>query len=739
MGARVRRGGGRVGDVPRRGRSDAAATGRAIRAAGARAAMAVKPNTPFAPYADLLPELDMVLVMTVEPGFGGQSFMADQMPKVRAGARGGAAARRRGVGAGRRRRSAPRRSSSAPRRGPTSSSPGRPSTARTTSAGADRRAARARRRARPPLSRLRPHPCWSGSPTAGLRRRPRGRSPRGVLRGGAERGRLEPVPLRPAARGRGAARLHLQGRRVTGCNLDRVDLSGSRFSDCRFVECTALARSGHAGGPPRRAAGAPRAVPSTTSSSTRASRAWSWSWSRRSRCRTSSRAHACTSRRRATLGAQVASALAAAHAAGIVHRDVKPANILVADDGTARISDFGIAHAIGDSTVTSTGMLTGTPAYLAPEVARGGESGYASDVFSLGSTLYATLEGRPPFGQDSNPIGLLHRVASGQVEPPQHAGALTPLLTPDAVDRRRRPAHDGRGRRRSSTGSPPTPRRRCSPATSRPRRRPAPRSPASGVDARSARLAPSPSRSTRLGARPSSRSSSPRALVVAGFTLLRPAPATSPPRHPEAGSRARAPWRPSRARRVEHRHPRRPARSASSASRPRRPTHRRGRARRPTGAPSATASSTRAAARHRCRRPRPSWPARIVALLRPHPGAASTGVGADDRATTRPASPADARRTNGSGTGARGDRAPRWRLAASKVTARVTSTTTAGEVPRADDLGLVDDGGVLKSSRSTVTSRSGFRRETRAHTECRDHGHRAAAACHTSADVLRGR
>ncbi len=131
----------------------------------------------------------------------------------------------------------------------------------------------------------------------------------------------------------------------------------------------------------------------------------------------------------ATLGAQVASALAAAHAAGIVHRDVKPANILVADDGTARISDFGIAHAIGDSTVTSTGMLTGTPAYLAPEVARGGESGSASDVFSLGSTLYATLEGRPPFGQDSNPIGLLHRVASGQVEPPRHAGALTPLLT----------------------------------------------------------------------------------------------------------------------------------------------------------------------------------------------------------------------------------------------------------------------------------------------------------------------
>ncbi len=131
----------------------------------------------------------------------------------------------------------------------------------------------------------------------------------------------------------------------------------------------------------------------------------------------------------ATLGAQVASALAAAHAAGVVHRDVKPANILVADDGTARISDFGIAHAYGDTTLTSTGMLTGTPAYLAPEVARGGESGFASDVFSLGSTLYAALEGTPPFGQEPNPIGLLHRVASGRVQPPQHAGALTPLLT----------------------------------------------------------------------------------------------------------------------------------------------------------------------------------------------------------------------------------------------------------------------------------------------------------------------
>jgi serine/threonine protein kinase len=130
----------------------------------------------------------------------------------------------------------------------------------------------------------------------------------------------------------------------------------------------------------------------------------------------------------AKVGAQVASALAAAHAVGIVHRDVKPGNILIADDGTASISDFGIARALGDATLTSSGMIHGTPAYLAPEVARGSEANFASDVFSLGSTLYSALEGRPPFGTDDNTMALLHRVASGQFAPLQHGGALTPLI-----------------------------------------------------------------------------------------------------------------------------------------------------------------------------------------------------------------------------------------------------------------------------------------------------------------------
>jgi serine/threonine protein kinase len=131
----------------------------------------------------------------------------------------------------------------------------------------------------------------------------------------------------------------------------------------------------------------------------------------------------------ARFGAEVASALAAAHQLGIVHRDVKPGNVLIADeDGRALISDFGISHALGDATLTSTGLVHGTPAFLAPEVARGEESSFAADVFSLGSALYAAVEGAPPFGADANPIAMLYRVALGRFEPPKHAGRLTPLM-----------------------------------------------------------------------------------------------------------------------------------------------------------------------------------------------------------------------------------------------------------------------------------------------------------------------
>ncbi len=129
------------------------------------------------------------------------------------------------------------------------------------------------------------------------------------------------------------------------------------------------------------------------------------------------------------IGAQIAGALAMAHAAGVVHRDVKPGNVLLGADGTAKLTDFGISRAVGDSTITATGILAGTPAYFAPEVARGYEASYSSDVFSLGATLYCAVDGAPPFGLDGNPIALLYRIANNPVPPPQHAGPLTDILT----------------------------------------------------------------------------------------------------------------------------------------------------------------------------------------------------------------------------------------------------------------------------------------------------------------------
>jgi serine/threonine protein kinase len=130
----------------------------------------------------------------------------------------------------------------------------------------------------------------------------------------------------------------------------------------------------------------------------------------------------------AAIGRQVADGLAAAHAAGVVHRDIKPGNVLIAEDGRAKITDFGVSRAVDDVQLTRTGMIAGTPAFLAPEVARGQDPTPASDVFALGATLYAAVEGEPPFGLDDNAYALLHKVATGAVRPPENAGPLTALL-----------------------------------------------------------------------------------------------------------------------------------------------------------------------------------------------------------------------------------------------------------------------------------------------------------------------
>ena len=126
--------------------------------------------------------------------------------------------------------------------------------------------------------------------------------------------------------------------------------------------------------------------------------------------------------------AQTASALSAAHGAGIVHRDVKPSNILVAPDGQVKLSDFGIARTAADPALTQTGLVTGSPAYLSPEVASGQPATPASDVWSWGATLFHALEGRPPYDIGDSLLGALYRIVHEEPPRPEAAGWLTPVL-----------------------------------------------------------------------------------------------------------------------------------------------------------------------------------------------------------------------------------------------------------------------------------------------------------------------
>src|SRR3954452_10767562 len=130
----------------------------------------------------------------------------------------------------------------------------------------------------------------------------------------------------------------------------------------------------------------------------------------------------------ADIGRQMADGLAAAHLAGVVHRDVKPGNVLIAADGLVKLTDFGVSRAVDEVQLTRTGVIAGTPAYLAPEVAQGRQPTAASDIFALGATLYTAVEGVPPFGLDDNAYALLHKVATGEPEPPRQAGGLTGVL-----------------------------------------------------------------------------------------------------------------------------------------------------------------------------------------------------------------------------------------------------------------------------------------------------------------------
>ncbi|HEY3686800.1 MAG TPA: serine/threonine-protein kinase [Streptosporangiaceae bacterium] len=132
-------------------------------------------------------------------------------------------------------------------------------------------------------------------------------------------------------------------------------------------------------------------------------------------------------RRVAAIGALLLDALAAAHTKGLLHRDVKPANVLLADDGRVVLTDFGIAALDGDPALTRAGALLGSPGFIAPERLRDDPSGPASDLWSVGATLYAAVEGRAPYDA-ATPLAALGAVLTGDAPPPVRAGPLAPVL-----------------------------------------------------------------------------------------------------------------------------------------------------------------------------------------------------------------------------------------------------------------------------------------------------------------------
>jgi len=132
-------------------------------------------------------------------------------------------------------------------------------------------------------------------------------------------------------------------------------------------------------------------------------------------------------RRAAEVGLAILDVLRSAHREGILHRDVKPSNVLIAEDGRVVLTDFGIAQVEGDPSITSTGMLVGAPSYISPERARGHKPGPAADMWSLGGLLYAAVEGAPPYDKGSA-IATLTAVMTEPLEEPKNAGPLKDVI-----------------------------------------------------------------------------------------------------------------------------------------------------------------------------------------------------------------------------------------------------------------------------------------------------------------------
>jgi hypothetical protein len=151
--------------------------------------------------------------------------------------------------------------------------------------------------------------------------------------------------------------------------------------------------------------------------------------------------------RAAAMGMTLLDALGCAHAAGVVHRDVKPGNILMTSGGRVVLTDFGIATLHGDPRLTQAGMVMGTPGFCAPERIRGEPASPASDLWSLGATLYAAVEGRGPFEGQGSAMAVLSKIVHADPPPASSAGPLAPVIAalmnrdpgarPDAASARR--------------------------------------------------------------------------------------------------------------------------------------------------------------------------------------------------------------------------------------------------------------------------------------------------------------
>src|ERR1700712_1427130 len=129
----------------------------------------------------------------------------------------------------------------------------------------------------------------------------------------------------------------------------------------------------------------------------------------------------------ATVGLSVASGLMAAHSAGITHRDVKPGNVLICTNGRIKLTDFGIARSTGEQSITATGLLLGSPAYISPEVASGRAADPRTDAWGLGAMLFACMQGVPPYDRGT-PMATLTAVVQDPVPPHPRSGRLSGII-----------------------------------------------------------------------------------------------------------------------------------------------------------------------------------------------------------------------------------------------------------------------------------------------------------------------